>query len=393
MSQQSLAESPRIIVTSSDDEYQTINLVRFWVALKRRRMLVFACAAGGAILGTALAFFLPVKYDATARFFPPAPKESTGALGLLSPGRSNSSDRYLGLMGSRSVADDVIEHQHLMEYFHAKTLSQARAMLDSMSTIKTDKDQFVTVTVRANEAQTALNIAREYMNALQRLDSSLTATESQHRREFFEEPIEQEKNKLADAEEALKLGQEKTGMVMPEAQVRLGVSAIADLNQQIAVLQARLAALRTGGTEQNPQVIELSSQIASLQAEVARMRQKTEGHGNDPATKMPELTLEVERRTRDVKYHETLFEILSRQYENARVEQAYTPGIELVDPPKLPDQKSWPPRKLLMALGLFLGGLLGAGYVVLSEANFLGRWKQYISEQEAALVHVDVSRR
>jgi tyrosine-protein kinase Etk/Wzc len=391
MSQQSSeAELSRIHSTSSDAEYQTLNLLRFSLALRRRKNLVVACAAGGFVIATALAFLLPPKYDSVARFLPPAPKEAVGGLSLL-PSTRNSGDRYLGLISSRSVATDVIEHQHLMEYFHAKNLSQALAKLDAMSTIKTDKDQFVTVTVRAKEAQTALNIAREYINALQRLDNSLTAAESQHRRAFFEGPIEQEKNKLADAEEALKLGQEKTGMVAPEAQVRLGVGAIADLNQQITVLQAHLAALRTGGTEQNPQIIELNSQIASLQAQVERLKQQTEGNGNNRATKMPELTLEVERRTRDVKYHETLFEILSRQYENARVEQAYTPSIELVDPPVMPDQKAWPPRKIFMIAGLFLGAFLGMAYVVLAEADLSRRWRQMVAEHEA-LVHADVSR-
>jgi capsule polysaccharide export protein KpsE/RkpR len=349
--------------------------------LKRRRKTIFAWTVAGTALALVAALVIHPRYDAIARFLPPAPKESASPLSLLSPTR-NTGDRYLGLITSRSVADDVIEHQHLMDYFHAKNLSQARAGLSSMSTIKTDKDNFITVTVRAKEAQTAFNIAQEYINALYRLDNALNTAESQHRREFYEGPLEQEKNKLAEAEEALKQGQQKTGMVLPEAQVRLGVSAITELKQQITGLEGRLAALRSGGTEQNPQVIELKSQIASLQGQVERMEQQTGGQGNDAAAKMPELTMEVVRRAREVKYHETLFEILSRQYENARVEQAYTASIELVDPPILPDQKSWPPRQLLVIGGLLLGALLGAVYAVITEDGTLARGRRMLSEQE-----------
>ncbi len=134
-------------------------------------------------------------------------------------------DHYLGLVSSRTVADDVIEHQHLKEYFHARNDSDARRRLTAISTIVVDKNQFVTVTVRAKEPTTAANIANEYVSALYSLDHSLSIAESDHRRDFFETPLEQEKNKLADAEEALKRAQQKTGMVLPEAQVRLGVAS------------------------------------------------------------------------------------------------------------------------------------------------------------------------
>ena len=125
------------------------------------------------------------------------------------------------------------------------------------------------------------------------------------------------------------------------------------MKQEITAREAQLAALRTGGTEQNPQVIQLKSQIASLQGQVARMQEQNGGSGgNASKAQMPELTMEVEREAREVKFHEALFEILTRQYENARLEEAYTPAIELVDAAVMPDEKSWPPRKLFMLLGL-----------------------------------------
>jgi len=74
---------------------------------------------------------------------------------------------------------------------------------------------------------------------------------------------------------------------------------------------------------------------------------------------MPELTLEVERLTREVKFHEALFQILSRQYENARVDESYSAPVELVDRAVLPDEKSWPSRRLFAMVGLLAGTLAG----------------------------------
>ena len=367
--------------TASEAEYRTINLARHWLLLKRHKRIVTAFALAGLLLGAVAAYTIRPKYDAIVRFLPPAPK-ATAPLSLFAT--SSQGDHYLGLVSSRTVADDVIEHQHLKEYFHANTASQARQRLTSISKIVVDKNQYVTVTVRATEPETAMNIANEYVNALYRLDHSLAQVEADRRRDFFERPLEQEKNKLADAEEDLKRAQQKTGMVLPEAQVRLGVGAIQELKQEITVREAQLAALRTGGTEQNPQVIQLESQIASLQGQVARMQEQNGGTGaNASKAQMPELTLEVERQAREEKFHETLFEILSRQYENARLEEAYSPGIELVDAAVMPDEKSWPPRKVFMISGLFLGGLLGAMYVGLGAAEWPRRWKLTMEQHES----------
>ena len=365
---------------SAELDYHTVNLLRYWLALKRAKGKIAIFAIVGLVVGTVAALAIHPRYDAMVRFLPPPPKQ-TSPLSLFAS--NNQGDHYLGLVSSRTVADDVIEHQHLKEYFHAKNDSQARQSLSAISTIVVDKDQFVTVKVRANDPQTATDIANEYVNALYRLDHSLAVVESQHRREFFEGPLEQEKNRLAEAEEVLKRGQQKTGIVLPEAQVRLGVGAIADLKQEITTREAQLAALRTGGTEQNPQVIQLESQIASLQGEVARLQGQNGGAGTSSSTaKMPELTMEVEREAREVKYHETLFEILSRQYENARLEEAYTPAIELVDRAVLPDQKAWPPRKLFALGGLAGGGFLGLIYTLIAATDQPNRWRKVLSQSE-----------
>ena len=354
-----------------DGEYRTVELLRFVSTVWRKRSVIAGCAVMGLILGVVASIVMKPKYDATARLQPPSPRE-TGLLTLL-PAR-NQGDLYLGFLTSRTVADDVIEHQHLKEYFHTSRASEVRRQLSGISTIKTDKDQFLTVTVRAAEAETAARIANEYVDALYRLSHSIALSEAEHRWEYFEVPLEQEKNKLAAAEEELARAQQQTGLVLPEAQVRLGVSAEGQLKQEIASREVQLAALRNSSTEENPRVIQLKSEIASLHSQVERMHEETSG-GNGISSgkgKLPELTLEVERKVREVKYHETLFGVLSRQYENAKVDQSYTPPIEVIDRAIVPDEKSWPPRKYIVLTGVFCGGFIGLVWVSLYAANLFG---------------------
>jgi uncharacterized protein involved in exopolysaccharide biosynthesis len=338
----------------ADAEYRVIDLGKyvrlFWAA----RWRLAACAAAGLLLGYGIAWVLHPEYDATVRLMPPERKDTS----FISFSARNDGDLYLGLVNSRSVADDVIASQHLADYFHATRPSELRRRLAAMTKISVDKDQFITVVVRAKEPETALRIANEYPEALSRLNRTIAQSQAQHRFEYYEGPLEQEKNKLAAAEEDLKNAQQKTGMVMPEAQVQLGLTAISTLKQQISTRQEELAGLETGSTDQNPQVVQLKSQIATLSGQLARL-QAQNGGASPSSARMPELTLEVERLAREVKFHEALFQILSRQYENARVDESYSAPVELVDRAVLPDEKSWPSRRLFALGGLIVATLAG----------------------------------
>lgn len=345
-----------------DADYSIVDLGKYVRLFWSRRLLLLTCAVIGALLGFGLALLIHPAFDATVRLMPPTHRE-TSLLASLSPTR-NEGDVYLGLLNSRTVTDDVIENQHLADYFHTSNPSELRRRLAGMAKVSVDKDQFLTVTVRAKEPETAMRVANAFPEALSRLNRDLAQSQAEHHWEYYQGPLEQEKNRLAEAEEQLKQAQQKTGMVLPEAQVQLGLTSISNLKQQITARQEQLAALAPSSTEQNPQVIQLKSQIASLSGHLQRLEAQNGGAGvSTSSAAMPELTLEVERKAREVKYHETLFQILSRQYENARVDDPYSAPVELVDKAVLPNEKSWPPRKLFALIGLFAGGFAGLLFV------------------------------
>jgi tyrosine-protein kinase Etk/Wzc len=363
---------------TENSEYRTVDLRRHVAALWKRRYFVIGCAIGGGLLAYGAGWLMHPQYDATVRMMPPTPK--TAGLSLLMPTR-NPGDQYLGLISSRTVADDVIAHQHLADYFHTTKPSELRRRLEGMAKITVDKSQFVTVRVRAREPETALRVANEFPAALYRLNDAITLAEAEHQLRYFEGPLEEEQARLSQAAEALRDAQQKTGMPEPEVQVRLGIGAIADLRQQLASRQEQLAGLEAGRTSENPQVVTLKSQIASLEAQIHQLQAQTGGGGNPAATaKLPELAMEVAAREREVKYHEALFEILSKQYEGAKVDEAYSPPVELVDRAVLPDEKSWPPKRWFAIGGFLLGGLFGFLIVFLKTADVRRRLQAVLTD-------------
>ena len=54
-----------------------------------------------------------------------------------------------------------------------------------MAKVSVDKDQFVTVVVRAEEPETALRVANAFPDALSRLNRSIAQSQAQHRLEYI----------------------------------------------------------------------------------------------------------------------------------------------------------------------------------------------------------------
>jgi uncharacterized protein involved in exopolysaccharide biosynthesis len=81
------------------------------------------------------------------------------------------------------------------------------------------------------------------------------------------------------------------------------------------------------------------------------------------------------RRLRDVKYHETVFEMLARQYEIAKVDEARQGAIiQVIDPAAPPDERSFPKRTLTICVVFVLSLILAFLYCV--GADGWQRWKR-----------------
>jgi capsule polysaccharide export protein KpsE/RkpR len=183
-------------------------------------------------------------------------------------------------------------------------------------------------------------------------------SQSSQRRLFFGEQLAKEKDALEDAEVDLKKTEEQSGLIAPTGQTTVEIETIAQTQAQIAVREVQLAALRDSATEQNPEVIRLRSEIDDLQGQLARLQR---GSGKEstaaiPTSMVPGLELEFVRKEREVKYHEALFDMLSRQYEAARLDEARdAPVVQVLDPASYPDIKSSPKRSYYMIGGLVFG--------------------------------------
>lgn len=354
------------------------NLVETLRTVFRGGRVLLACTLIGLVLGVLIAFAWPQWYAAEAVFLPPRASDLVSSAGVSATASASAlmeqdpSDRYLGMLGSRSVADDVIDHVGLMKIYQVKARVDARNALERQSKFKVNKNSLISVDVSAKDPKLATSIANAYLDALYRLNGSMVASASAHRRIFYEEQMEDQKEALDAAEVSLKQAEEKTGIVLPEGAAQAGLRTIADLQAAIGSAEATLSGVRVGATENNPRVIQARAQLAELRAQLARQQADSAKQGLRTglasSAALPELTMELVRKMRDVKLNETLYDTLTEQYERARI-ASLDPGpqFQIVDRAIVPERKAGPPRKLVVIGGIMLGFLAGLVWVLVRQ--------------------------
>jgi tyrosine-protein kinase Etk/Wzc len=367
-------------------------------AVLLRKSLVLAFAVTGLIVGVILALITKPSYTAKAVFLPPNnPSASTsmllGQLGQLA-GISGSSGTlgsmkdpgaiYVGILESRTVADDLIRQFDLQKLYRVNKLSSAEKALARHTKFMPGKDTLITISVDDQDPRRAADMANAYLSELSKQNDRLALTEAGQRRVFFEKQLEQEKNRLADAEVELTRTEQQTGLIHPQGQAQVQIAAIAQTQAEISNREIQLAALSQRATTENPETVRLNSELASLKDQL-RLLESTNVKGNPgnpmvPTAKVPELALEYIRRERDMKYHEALYTLLLRQFESAKLDESRAaPLVQVVDEAVVPDQKSWPPRTIFVLFFTLFGLCCGMGWVVASDL-----WERKMSDSETA---------
>ena len=381
---QSETQTDSLIPSSEEirSEREDISLLDLGIVLLRGKKTIAYMCLFFLVAATIFAYLImKPMYTGQAVFLPPQNPPgsgmaqflnqlgSLGSVGSLATGLKGTGDIYVGILGSRTVTDDLIRKFDLQKVYHAKRFSDAEKILQKRSSFVVAKNTLVTIKVEDHDAKRAADLANAYLEDLREQNGRLALTEAGQRRLFFEQQLEREKNALADAEVEMKKVQEKTGLISPNGQAQVQIEEMAQLRAQITSREVELASLRTGATDQNPQVIQLQTQIAGLEQQLQRLQNDTGRHKTGSielsTAKVPELALEYVRRNREVKYHEVLFELLAKQYESARLDESRNaPILQVIDSAVIPERKSSLPRAFIVAVGAFLGALIGVAYVL-----------------------------
>lgn len=359
--------------TVFDDDDDGISLPDIVVVLAEnlKLLIIGPLVVGLAALG--VTYLIPPKFTANTTLMPPQQAQSAaaaaalGSLGSLAglaggaAGVRNTGEQYVALMQSVTVADRLVDLFSLMEVYDAKYRVDARKELAANVSISLrKKDGMINVSVDDTSPQRAADIANRYVEELRRVSSALALTEAQQRRLFFEQQLQQSRDRLVQAQQALQASGFNAGAL--KAEPRAAAEGYAKLKAEAVAAEVRLQVMRGSLTESTPEVRQQQATLNALREQLARTAQPVDGPDG------PDYI----GRYREFKYLETLFELNARQFELARVDESREGAlIQVVDPAMAPERKSSPKRALTAVTSAAVAAMFLLAWVLTTH-----QWRQ-----------------
>ncbi len=145
----------------------------------------------------------------------------------------------------------------------------------------------------------------------------------------------------------MKNTEQTTGVLQIDSQARTLIESASSMRAQVAAKQVQLQGMLTFATADNPQVVTAKQELTALQAQLAKLGGSEQDFASDPVIpkgKIPEAGMEYIRRYRDVKYYESIYELLARQFEIAKLDEAREGAlVQVVDAAVPPDREKLTP--------------------------------------------------
>ena len=403
--------------TSEKTEPQRIVWLR--LLLSERRFLVRA-GLTGVVLSLVVAFLLPRRYESQTRLMPPeqggsglamlAALATKGGGGSDSGSSSSLSDNplsgglsrvatdFLGLKTSGAllvdilrgptVQDSLIQKFDLRRRYHKRYWQDARNRLDDRTTIKEDrKSGIISIAVSDRDPHQAQEMAKAYVEALNALLAQVSTSSARRERLFLEQRLKTAKDSLAAASQEFSTYASKTGALDVPSQTKAMVESEAALQGQLIAAESELEGLQQIYTDNNVRVRTLRARIAGLKQQVENFS----GNKGDPSSpesqiigdlpslrRLPLVGVRWANLYRESKIQEAIYEMLTQEYEFAKIQEAKEiPTVNVVDAALLPEKISFPPRAIITVVGGFLSFLFASAFVI-----SVASWKQSESPEK-----------
>jgi capsule polysaccharide export protein KpsE/RkpR len=373
---------------------------------QNRRLLAWFLGAG-LILSTAIAFLIPSQYKSTVELMPPGWQSSNDRLSqpflgvsLMSAGGANLSGGILnsrspagpilGIIASRTMEDDLISRFDLQRVYRARYPADARKILERRTDASEDRPTgIISIVVSDHDPTRARDIAAAYIDELNKLVVTMDTSSSHKERLFLEQRLKEVQADLESSEQQLGGFSSRTGTLDTATQSKAMLDAVSSVQGQLIAAQSELRGLQAVYSDENALVKQAKARVATLSGELQKL-EGVRGSGNsqpDADQAFPSLRqlpllgatyADLYRRTRTL---EVAYELLSRELEAAKIEEAeQIPSVKVLDPPVIAQKKSFPPRILIIVAGVFLALLSGTSWVIGHEV-----WQQIESSATVKL--------
>jgi len=347
------------------EEEDEINLLDLLIVLAKHKKLIIGGTLGAGVIMAVISLIMTPIYLAETKIYIPQSSNSISAqmisqlgpmAGLVGAAKTPN-DLYIEILKSRPARDRIIERFGLMKVYESKTREDAeRVLLENIKARQDLKSGVITFGVEDTDPKRSAAMANAFIEEFRNLNKALALTEASQRRLFFEEQLEHAKDSLAKAENAMQSFQEATGAVKIDAQASAVIEGIAQMRAQIAAKEVQLRVMRTYSTPQNPDIQRAEEELKGLRAQMRQMESKNSSDSVIvPTGNLPSTGTEYLRHARDLKFNETLYELLLGQYQTAKLDEARDAiVVQVIEKAEMPDKKIKPKRLIMVVLSMII---------------------------------------
>lgn len=376
------------------EKSKEVSLVDYLQVIVRWRRFIFRNVVIVSFVAAIISLLLTQQFTSTATILPPNPEQEamfgfmsglisggvasgfSSMLGGMVPGVSTPSDLYATIMKSSRIKREIIKKYNLKEEFKAKTMYDASRALDDITKIDISPEGIISVSITYKNKYLGTDIANSYIEELDKFNTETAMTVGKRYRMFIEKRLKENEDTLAKAEEYLRNFQEKHRTIAIDVEIQSAIGTIAELKSQIILLEVKKGALASSAQFNNPYLYDINKELRELKKQLSKIefgsKQKNEknfGAGfSVPFSELPEVLLEYARLLRNVKIQEAIYELLTQQYEQAKImEVKDTPTVQFLDRAGIPEKRTFPKRKLIVAFAFLLSLFVNIPLVFLLE--------------------------
>lgn len=387
--------------------------------LWQRRSFVGRCIGIGTILALVTAFLIPPRYTSSVRLMPPDPQSGSmnlnmlaslatattsnmpqagGIAGQLLGGMKSSTAEFSGILQSRTAEDNLIDRFDLRKVYWVSKWVDARKILERRTNVSEDhKSGILTIDVTDRDPKRAAALAQGYVDELNTLVAQLSTSSARRERVFLEGRLKEVKQDLDSAAVQFSQFASKNTTIDMPAQSKAMVESAAALQGELIAAQSELSGLEQIYSSNNVRVRSLRARVQELQRQLDIVGGKDVGKEGGSAAdegnlypsirELPLLGVPYANFYRKVKIEETIFEILTKQYELAKVQEAKEiPTVRVLDSPDVPEKRSSPPRVVITVCGAVLGLLLATVWLIANR-----NWHNTLPNHPGRVLAVEVS--
>lgn len=365
------------------DTRDRTNLLEYLMILvKYRRFILFNTLAVCLIVGL-ISLLLPSWYIAHTTILPPERESSfigltpsllggfSGGSEMSLPLMATPSDVIAAILSSRSVGETVVDKTDLMQVYHTNSKEEALKELASHTEVRVTEEGMVSLGFEDKDRKRAALVANLFIQEVDRINRTANSSRARNTRLFVQERMAQTQEDLTRAEENLREFQELHKTISLDEQMKTAIQTAADLRAEAVMNEIELNVLSQNLSPSHPQIRHLRSKISQIKKQLEKLEfgdQETTPKQNQvldvPFSEVPRLSLELARLIRDLKIQEAIFELLSQQYEEAKIQEAKdTPTIQVLDRAFPPEKRSRPRRAIMVLMAAVASLFVGTVFV------------------------------